>query len=62
MIPRTVLHPRAGSEAATEPLNFKVTKTLRRRIRYAALDADMKLVELLAAMVDLWERTHGDKQ
>lgn len=37
------------------PLSFKVTKSFKKRYQQAALDADMKLNELLSAMLDQWE-------
>ena len=50
-----------ADESATEtrqsfvPLSFKVTKSFKKRYQQAALDADMKLNELLSAMLDQWE-------
>jgi membrane-anchored protein YejM (alkaline phosphatase superfamily) len=54
-----------SDESATEtaqslvPLSFKVTKSFKKRYQQAALDADMKLNELLSAMLDQWEDKHS---
>jgi hypothetical protein len=44
-----------GTRQAFVPLSFKVTKSFKKRYQQAALDADMKLNELLSAMLDQWE-------
>lgn len=44
------------------PLSFKVTKSFKKRYQQAALNADMKLNELLSAMLDHWESTGQAKQ
>jgi hypothetical protein len=44
------------------PLSFKVTKSFKKRYQQAALNADMKLNELLSAMLDLWESKGHSKQ
>ena len=55
---RTLTNP---DDSATEtrqsfvPHSFKVTKPFKKRYQQAALDADMKLNELLLAMLDQWE-------
>ncbi|WP_446812280.1 hypothetical protein ACH50O_23150 (plasmid) [Methylomonas sp. 2BW1-5-20] len=38
------------------PLSFKVTKEFKKRYQQAALNADMKLIELLSEMLDDWEK------
>lgn len=45
------------SHQALVPLSFKVTKAFKKRYQQTALDADMKLNELLSAMLDLWENS-----
>jgi len=47
---------------ALVPLSFKVTKSFKKRYQQAALNADMKLNELLSAMLDHWESTGQAKQ
>ncbi len=44
-----------GTRQTFVPLSFKVTKSFKKRYQQAALDADMKLNELLSAMLDQWE-------
>ena len=44
-----------GERQTLVPLSFKVTKIFKKRYQQAALDADMKLNELLMAMLNLWE-------
>jgi hypothetical protein len=44
------------------PLSFKVTKPFKKRYQQAALNADMKLNELLSAMLDLWENKGQSKR
>lgn len=41
---------------ALVPLSFKVTKSFKKRYQQAALNADMKLNELLSEMLDHWEK------
>ena len=43
------------SRQALVPLSFKVTKSFKKRYQQAALNADMKLNELLSEMLDYWE-------
>lgn len=47
--------------ANLEPLNFKVSPAFRKRFRQAAVDADMKLNELLFAALDAWDKQQGRK-
>lgn len=44
------------------PLSFKVTKTFKKRYQQAALNADMKLNELLSEMLDHWEKKEQSTQ
>lgn len=46
----------SGSRDALVALSFKVPKSFKKRYQQAALNADMKLNELLAAMLDEWEK------
>jgi hypothetical protein len=46
----------SGSHQSLVALSFKVTKPFKKRYQQAALNSDMKLNELLAAMLDDWER------
>lgn len=48
----------AGSQN-TEPLNFRVDPAFKRRFKQRALDADLKLNELLKAALAAWEEKHG---
>ena len=53
--------PPSLTEAATvktedlEPLAFKVSPAFRKRFKQRALDADLKLIELLVEAFDAWE-------
>ncbi len=42
-------------EKTLVPLSFKVPKEFKKRYQRAAIDSELKLNELLAAMLDLWE-------
>ena len=42
--------------------NFKVSAEFRKRFRERALDADLKLNELLVEALDAWERVNGLKK
>lgn len=44
------------------PLSFKVTKSFKKRYQQAALNADMKLNELLSEMLDFWEKNGQSTQ
>ena len=46
----------SGSRETLVALSFKVTKSFKKRYQQAALNSDMKLNELLAAMLEDWER------
>lgn len=41
------------------PLNFKVEKEFRQRFRRRALEADLKLNQLLHEALDAWEEKKG---
>jgi hypothetical protein len=45
----------ATPTANLEPLAFKVPPAFRKRFRQCAIDADLKLNELLFAALDAWE-------
>jgi hypothetical protein len=49
----------AKKSANVIPLNFKVSAEFRRRFRERALDADLKLNELLVEALDAWEKVRG---
>jgi hypothetical protein len=53
--------PAAPKPAAepVEPLNFKVSSSFRKRFRQNALDANLKLNELLLEALDAWEAGRG---
>jgi hypothetical protein len=54
----------AGDETATvnlENLNFKVSKSFRKRFRDCAYRADLKHNELLFAALNAWETLHGGR-
>ena len=44
-----------GNTEKLVPLSFKVPKEFKKRYQRAAIDSELKLNELLAAMLDLWE-------
>jgi hypothetical protein len=53
---------RGGDEFRTEnlvPMAFKVTKQFQKRFKTAALEADLKMVELLYEALDVWEKKAG---
>ncbi len=52
----------ASSRETLVPLSFKVTKSFKKRYQQAALNADMKLNELLTAMLDHWEKSKQPTQ
>lgn len=54
-----------GAKTATanlEALAFKVAPEFRKRFRQRAVEADLKLNELLFAALDSWEREQGLKR
>jgi len=57
----SVIEPTARS-ANVIPLNFKVSAGFRKRFRERALDADLKLNELLVEALDAWERAKGHRR
>jgi len=56
--PKAATVPTANLEA----LAFKVSPTFRKRFRQRAVEADLKLNELLFAALDAWEEKHGLKK
>jgi hypothetical protein len=52
---RHASRPESVGTANLEALAFKVPPTFRKRFRQCAVDADMKLNELLFAALDAWE-------
>jgi hypothetical protein len=59
----TVSASNAGSKTPNlEALAFKVPSQFRRRFRQRAVNADLKLNELLFAALDAWEEKHGFKK
>lgn len=60
-------HGRTSDRADSEepnviPLNVKVSAEFRKRFRERALNADLKLNELLVEALDAWERVNGLKK
>ena len=51
----------AGRSQNTEPLNFRVSPEFKKRFKLRALDADLKLNELLRQALVAWEEKHGIK-
>ena len=51
----------ATKMANLEALAFKVSPAFRKRFRQRAVEADLKLNELLFAALDAWEEKHGLK-
>ena len=47
--------------ADLEAISFKVPPAFRKRFRQRAVDADLKLNELLFAALDAWEEKHNLK-
>jgi len=45
----------------TEPLNFRVSREFKKRFKLRALNADLKLYELLSEALAAWEEKHGLK-
>lgn len=58
---RAALPSSTGSTktANLEALAFKVPPEFRKRFRRRAVEADLKLNELLFAALDAWEEKHG---
>ncbi len=52
---RRASRPESVGTANLEALAFKVPPAFRKRFRQCAVDADMKLNELLFAALDAWE-------
>lgn len=51
--------PSAARSRNTEPLNFRVSPEFKKRFKLRALEADLKLNELLRHALDAWEEKHG---
>jgi len=45
----------------TEPLNFRVSPEFKKRFKLRALDAELKMNELLSEALTAWEEKHGIK-
>ncbi len=45
----------------TEPLNFRVSPEFKKRFKLRALDADLKMNELLGQALVAWEEKHSIK-
>lgn len=50
--------PERTKTADLEAISFKVPPAFRKRFRQRAVDADLKLNELLFAALDAWEEKH----
>ena len=50
--------PGGAVTANLEGLSFKVPPEFRRRFRQRAVEADLKLNELLFAVIEAWEKQH----
>lgn len=48
-----------AGDPTSEALNFKVPRSFKKDFKQAALNADLKQVELLTAMFDLWKQHHA---
>ena len=59
MTPRKA--PSAARSRNTEPLNFRVAPEFKKRFKLRALDADLKMNELLNQALAAWEEKHGIK-
>jgi hypothetical protein len=57
----TELPPAHTRTADLEAISFKVPPAFRRRFRQRAVNADLKLNELLFAALDAWEEKHNLK-
>ena len=53
--------PERTKTADLEAISFKVPPAFRKRFRQRAIDADLKLNELLFAALDAWEEKRGIK-
>lgn len=53
--------PERTKTADLEAISFKVPPAFRKRFRQRAVDADLKLNELLFAALDAWEEKHNLK-
>lgn len=56
--PVAVVDPSRAITADLEGLSFKVPPEFRRRFRQRAVEADLKLNELLFAAFEAWEKQH----
>lgn len=54
-LPKTLTEAASVKTEDLEPLAFKVSPTFRKRFKQCALDADLKLNELLFEALDTWE-------
>ena len=54
--------PERTKTADLEAISFKVPPAFRKRFRQRAIDADLKLNELLFAALDAWEEKHNLKE
>lgn len=56
--PAPIAEPAGAVTANLEGLSFKVPPEFRRRFRQRAVEADLKLNELLFAVFEAWEKQH----
>ncbi len=54
-LPQALTEAVAVKSEDLEPLAFKVAPAFRKRFKQCALDADLKLIELLTEALDAWE-------
>jgi hypothetical protein len=60
-IPVTPIQANRTKTADLEAISFKVPPAFRRRFRQRAVNADLKLNELLFEALDAWEEKHNLK-
>lgn len=60
--PVPVVEPSRAVTADLEGLSFKVPPDFRRRFRQRAVEADLKLNELLFAAFEAWEKQHPERK
>jgi hypothetical protein len=60
--PRPTTRPETVKTENLEALAFKVSPAFRKRFRQRAVEADLKLNELLFEALDAWEKVRGLKR
>jgi hypothetical protein len=58
-LPKSITRAAAVKTENLEALAFKVSPAFRKRFKQRAVNADLKLNELLFAALDAWEDKHG---